>query len=80
MLEVSLITVAVVLTLAALFYRYITRNDFYFADKAIQFMKPTFALGNLGPLLLKKRDILEHFKILYDSFPEAKWVTLFVEW
>ncbi|EDS34502.1 cytochrome P450 9b2 [Culex quinquefasciatus] len=72
MLEVSLITVGVVLTLAALAYRYITRNDFYFADKAIPFMKPTFALGNLGPLMLKKRNILEHFKILYDSFPDAK--------
>lgn len=72
MLEVSLITVGVVLTLAALAYRYITRNDFYFADKAIPFMKPTFALGNLGPLMLKKRNILEHFKIVYDSFPDAK--------
>lgn len=77
MLEVSLATVAVVLTLAALAYRYMTRNDFYFADKAIPFMKPTFGLGNLGPLILKKRDILEHFKIQYDRFPDAKVIGLF---
>lgn len=77
MLEVSLVTVAVVLTLAVLAYRYLTRNDFYFADKAIPFLKPTLGMGTLGPLMLKKRNILEHFKIQYDSFPDAKVFGLF---
>ncbi|EAT41565.2 AAEL006795-PA [Aedes aegypti] len=52
-----------------LIYRYMTRNYFYFADKPIPFLEPVFAIGNLGPLLMKKRDIFEHFRWLYNRFP-----------
>ncbi|XP_055529184.1 probable cytochrome P450 9f2 [Wyeomyia smithii] len=72
MLEVSLLTVAVCLTLAVLIYRYVTRNYYYFADKPIPFLKPVFGIGNTGPLLFKKRDFFEHFTTLYRSFPDAK--------
>lgn len=65
-------TIAVVAIVFGLFYRYMTRNYFYFADKPMPFLKPVFGVGNLGPLLLKKRTILEHFEWLYNCFPDAK--------
>ncbi|XP_055589831.1 probable cytochrome P450 9f2 [Uranotaenia lowii] len=77
MLEVSLITVAIALILGTLLYRYLTRNDFYFADKPIPFLRPTLLVGSLGPLMMKKRDIMEHFRILYNTFPDAKVFGLF---
>ncbi|XP_055619244.1 probable cytochrome P450 9f2 [Toxorhynchites rutilus septentrionalis] len=72
MFEISLITVGIGLVLTALVHRFVTRNYFYFADKPIPFLRPTFGVGNFGPLLMRKRDILEHLKALYRSFPDAK--------
>lgn len=72
MMEINLITVAVTLVLVALIHRYMTRNYFFFADKPIPFLRPTFAVGNFGPLLMRKRNVLDHFKAIYSSFPDAK--------
>ncbi|XP_058462574.1 probable cytochrome P450 9f2 [Malaya genurostris] len=72
MLELSVLTVTVCVTLAILIHRYVTRNYYYFADKPIPFLRPVFGLGSAGPLVFKKRNIFEHFKLLYESFPDAK--------
>ncbi|XP_062558865.1 probable cytochrome P450 9f2 [Armigeres subalbatus] len=70
-------TITAVVIVLGLIYRYMTRNDFYFADKPMPFLKPVFGVGNLGPLLRKKRDILEHFAWLYNRFPNDKVYGMF---
>uniref|UniRef100_A0A182S4Z6 Uncharacterized protein n=1 Tax=Anopheles funestus TaxID=62324 RepID=A0A182S4Z6_ANOFN len=71
-MEISLITLALLVGLCVAVYRYVTKNNFYFADKPIPFMKPSFLFGNAGPMLMKKVTLFEHFKNLYDAFPNAR--------
>ncbi|XP_053660556.1 cytochrome P450 9e2-like [Anopheles marshallii] len=71
-MEISLITLALVVGLFVAAYRYYTKNYFYFADKPIPFLKPSFPFGNAGPILMKKVTLFEHFKNLYDAFPNGR--------
>uniref|UniRef100_A0A182LYC0 Uncharacterized protein n=1 Tax=Anopheles culicifacies TaxID=139723 RepID=A0A182LYC0_9DIPT len=71
-MEISLVTLALVVGLCVAAYRYVTKNYFYFADKPIPFLKPSFPFGNAGPILMKKVTLFEHFKNLYDAFPNAR--------
>ncbi|KXJ79844.1 hypothetical protein RP20_CCG027717 [Aedes albopictus] len=70
-------TLAAVVIVLGLIYRYMTRNYFYFADKPMPFLKPVLGIGNLGPLLMRKRDIFEHFRWLYECFPNDKIFGMF---
>uniref|UniRef100_A0AAG5DMR6 Cytochrome P450 n=1 Tax=Anopheles atroparvus TaxID=41427 RepID=A0AAG5DMR6_ANOAO len=76
-MEISLLTLALVVGLFAVAYRYYTKNYFYFADKSIPFLKPSFPFGNATPLLMKKVDLFEHFKNIYDAFPNARIFGMF---
>uniref|UniRef100_A0A182MYK0 Uncharacterized protein n=1 Tax=Anopheles dirus TaxID=7168 RepID=A0A182MYK0_9DIPT len=76
-MEISLLTLALVVGLLVAAYRYFTKDYFYFADKSIPFLKPSFPFGNAGPLLMKKVDLFQHFKNLYDAFPEARIFGMF---
>uniref|UniRef100_A0A182TG63 Uncharacterized protein n=1 Tax=Anopheles melas TaxID=34690 RepID=A0A182TG63_9DIPT len=71
-MEISVVTLALLVGLCVAVYRYVTKNYFYFADKSIPFMKPSFPFGNSGPILMKKVTLFEHFKNLYDAFPNAR--------
>ncbi|XP_052900076.1 cytochrome P450 9e2-like [Anopheles moucheti] len=71
-MEISLITLALVVGLFVVAYRYFTKNYFYFADKPIPFLKPSFPFGNAGPIFMKKVTLFEHFKNLYDAFPNGR--------
>lgn len=71
-MEISVVTLALLVGLCVAVYRYVTKNYFYFADKPIPFMKPSFPFGNAGPILMKKVTLFEHFKNLYDAFPNAR--------
>ncbi|ETN64342.1 cytochrome P450 9b2 [Anopheles darlingi] len=76
-MEISLLTLALVAGVIVLAYRYYTKNNFYFADKPIPFLKPEFPFGNQNPLMFKKVTIFEHFRNLYDAFPTAKIYGMF---
>ncbi|XP_053660557.1 cytochrome P450 9e2-like [Anopheles marshallii] len=71
-MEISLITLALVVGLFVAAYRYYTKNYFYFADKPIPFLKPSFPFGNAGPIIMKKVTLFEHFKNLYNAFPNGR--------
>uniref|UniRef100_A0A182QUS0 Uncharacterized protein n=1 Tax=Anopheles farauti TaxID=69004 RepID=A0A182QUS0_9DIPT len=71
-MEISLVTLALVVGAFVAAYRYFTKYYFYFADKPIPFLKPSFPFGNTGPLMMKKVDLFQHFKNLYDAFPDAR--------
>ncbi|XP_058129347.1 cytochrome P450 9e2-like [Anopheles coustani] len=76
-MEISLLTLALVVGLFVLAYRYFTKNYFYFADKPIPSMKPSFPFGNSGPLVMKKVDLFEHFKNIYNAFPNSSIFGMF---
>uniref|UniRef100_A0A182S7B3 Uncharacterized protein n=1 Tax=Anopheles maculatus TaxID=74869 RepID=A0A182S7B3_9DIPT len=71
-MEISLVTLALVVGLCVALYHYFTKNYYYFADKPIPFLKPSFPFGNAGPILMKKVTLFEHFKNLYDAFPNGR--------
>uniref|UniRef100_A0A2M3Z6X2 Putative cytochrome n=1 Tax=Anopheles braziliensis TaxID=58242 RepID=A0A2M3Z6X2_9DIPT len=76
-MEISLLTLALVVGVLVLAYRYYNKNAFYFADKPIPFLKPVFPFGNQNPLMFKQVTIFEHFRNLYDAFPSAKIYGMF---
>ncbi|XP_050092165.1 cytochrome P450 9e2-like [Anopheles aquasalis] len=76
-MEISLLTLALVAGVIVLAYRYYTKNNFYFADKPIPFLKPDFPFGNQNPLMFKKVTIFDHFRNLYNTFPTAKIYGMF---
>ncbi|XP_053685843.1 probable cytochrome P450 9f2 [Sabethes cyaneus] len=60
-----------------LVYIYVNRKYKYFAQRNIPFVKPVFFLGNGGPILLKKRDLFENLKDIYNAHPKSKVVGMF---
>ncbi|XP_053677318.1 cytochrome P450 9e2-like [Anopheles nili] len=71
-MEIGLITLALVVGLVVAAYWYFTKNYFYFADKPIPFEKPSFPFGSAAPLMMRKVTLFEHFKNLYNTFPNAR--------
>ncbi|XP_058837420.1 probable cytochrome P450 9f2 isoform X2 [Topomyia yanbarensis] len=70
----ALFTVTAIVGIILLVYRYITGKSKFFEDRDIPYEKPTFLLGSHGPILLKKRDLYQQIKHLYDAFPKSKIV------
>ncbi|XP_058837417.1 probable cytochrome P450 9f2 [Topomyia yanbarensis] len=78
MLQVGLLTVLAIGTAVLLIYHYVSRKYSYFLSKQIPYMKPTFLLGNTGPLVFRTRDAASHMKVLYSACPESKLAGFYV--
>ncbi|XP_055589837.1 cytochrome P450 9e2-like [Uranotaenia lowii] len=63
---------ALLIVLGLTIYYYVSKKYEYFVSKSIPFLKPTFLLGSTGPVILRKRGILEHIQLMYNSFPDAR--------
>ncbi|XP_055696969.1 probable cytochrome P450 9f2 [Phlebotomus papatasi] len=75
MLELLFI-VAVVLLVKFIFDQGYKNEDF-FKDKSIKFIKPHFMVGNSGNLFTRKRTIPEFFIDAYTAYPKEKFVGMF---
>nr|XP_019557470.2 probable cytochrome P450 9f2 [Aedes albopictus] len=74
MLEVNLFAAIAVGALILALYHNISKRYQYFLTKPVPSMKPTFLVGNSGPILTRKRDITSHVREIYNSYPDAKMV------
>ncbi|KFB49806.1 AGAP012292-PA-like protein [Anopheles sinensis] len=71
-MAVDMVTVAALVAIVALVYYYVQKKYQYFLDKPYPHLKPTFLVGSGGPMLFRRRDMMEHINVLYNSFPDAK--------
>jgi len=55
-----------------LFFKWGVHNNNYFAEKGIEYVKPTFLLGNLTEILFRKVTPVESLTFMYNKFPNAK--------
>ncbi|XP_058064822.1 probable cytochrome P450 9f2 [Anopheles bellator] len=76
-MEISLLTLGLVVGALVMAYRFFTKNYFYFANKPIQFLKPSFPFGNQGALMMGKVTIFQHGRVLYEAFPNARVFGMF---
>ncbi|XP_053683466.1 probable cytochrome P450 9f2 [Sabethes cyaneus] len=72
MVAIDLFTAIAIGAILVLCYHYIAQKYLYFLTKPVPCLKPTFLLGNFGPLLFRRRDVVSHMNILYNAFPDAK--------
>ncbi|XP_052900110.1 probable cytochrome P450 9f2 isoform X2 [Anopheles moucheti] len=68
------VTIAAIAAILGLLYYYVRSRYRYFLDKPYPHLKPTFLFGSSAPMLLRQRDMIEHIKILYNIYPDAKVV------
>lgn len=71
MFDVLLILVAISLFGYA-FFKWATKNDNYFKERNLAFIKPTFLLGNLGAFAMKQLTAREFSDSLYNAHPNKK--------
>ncbi|XP_052862555.1 probable cytochrome P450 9f2 [Anopheles cruzii] len=76
-MEISLLTLGLVVGALVMAYRFFTKNYFYFADKPIPFLKPSFPFGNQGPMMMRKVTIFQHSRMLHEAFPDARVFGMF---
>uniref|UniRef100_A0A182SLH9 Uncharacterized protein n=1 Tax=Anopheles maculatus TaxID=74869 RepID=A0A182SLH9_9DIPT len=76
-MALDIVTMAAVVAILGLLYYYVRSRYSYFLDKPYPHLKPTFLFGSSAPMMLRQRDMIEHIKILYNSFPDAKVVGAF---
>lgn len=60
------------LTLTLLLYKWITQNNFFFADRGISFKKPAFLFGNLKKLVLMQASFHDVVLEFYRYFPDEQ--------
>lgn len=72
MVEVDLYVAVAVGAIILLLYHYGSKKYEYFLTKPIPALKPTFLLGNTGPMMFRRRDVSSHVKMLYNSFGDYK--------
>lgn len=63
--------------LLILAYRWITRNRYYFADRDIPYVKPTFLFGNMRKTVLLQETFHDLSLNTYNQFPNEKITGLF---
>uniref|UniRef100_A0A182PZA2 Uncharacterized protein n=1 Tax=Anopheles epiroticus TaxID=199890 RepID=A0A182PZA2_9DIPT len=71
-MAVDMVTMAAIATILALLYYYVRNRYRYFLDKPYPHLKPTFLLGSSGPMMLRRRNMIDHVEHLYNSHPNAK--------
>ncbi|KAL9703497.1 hypothetical protein quinque_007015 [Culex quinquefasciatus] len=73
----DLASAVIIASLIFLLYSYIAQKYDFFEERNIPFIKPVFLLGNTAPVLLKRQDLLQNVKEMYNAFPSSKVVGLF---
>lgn len=75
-INMSLLLYAAVLLLLLplFFFKWATRNNNYFAKRAIAHGKPKFLLGTSYELVKKKASLYEYVQNWYNRFPNEKYV------
>lgn len=56
--------------IAYAFYKWAKQNEDYFVSRGIKFIKPTFLIGDITTLFLKKITAVEFANKVYNEFPE----------
>lgn len=57
---------------AAVFYRFATSNDDFFAQRGIPHLRPAFLVGNTGRFVFRKLRPNEFLDIMYNALPAQK--------
>jgi hypothetical protein len=70
-------TIACVVLLFYLFYKWSTANDDYFAKKGVAFVKPTFLFGTAVNLFLRKISAPDRFIQSHLDMKHEKFVSVF---
>lgn len=52
---------------SVLFYRYMTKYHDHFKKRGIPFKKPVFVLGSLWEVVIKKKNIIDIVKNIYEE-------------
>ncbi|PSN50995.1 hypothetical protein C0J52_08595 [Blattella germanica] len=68
----KVLSFTVIIVCLYVIYRYVTKNDDYFKKRNVPYLKPTFYIGNVLPVLTKKRSTTEHIIWLYNQFEGHK--------
>uniref|UniRef100_A0A6E8W4G3 Cytochrome P450 n=1 Tax=Anopheles coluzzii TaxID=1518534 RepID=A0A6E8W4G3_ANOCL len=71
-MALDMVTMAAIATILALLYYYVRNRYRYFLDKPYPHLKPTFLLGSSAPMMLRRRNMIQHIEALYYSHPDAK--------
>uniref|UniRef100_A0A1S4JSZ5 Uncharacterized protein n=2 Tax=Culex quinquefasciatus TaxID=7176 RepID=A0A1S4JSZ5_CULQU len=76
-MEIDLFHLAAVITIFALVYRHLTKNNDYFHDKPIPSLAVKPGIGSTGSLMFKLCSFSDYIKSIYDKFPSVKVFGLF---
>ncbi|KAL1402070.1 hypothetical protein pipiens_006243 [Culex pipiens pipiens] len=76
-MEIDLLHLAAVITIFALVYRHLTKNNDYFHDKPIPSLAVKPGIGSTGSLMFKRCSFSDYIKSIYDKFPSVKVFGLF---
>lgn len=71
-MEIDLFHLAAVITIFALVYRHLTKNNDYFHDKPIPSLAVKPGIGSTGSLMFKRCSFSDYIKSIYDKFPSVK--------
>lgn len=71
---ISVLIVSFITTLAIIYltYKWATQNNKYFVQRGVPALKPTLIFGNSADFFMKKIDLIELVKRLYNDFPDKK--------
>lgn len=64
--------VVVLIMLAAIFYKWATNNNLYFAKRGILHEKPVLCFGTTYNILLKKTGVAQMADKVYNKYPNEK--------
>lgn len=67
------VTISLIVVALAAIYRFITYRQSFFERLGIPHVKPTFLVGNQGPVLFGIRSFMDQVKLIYNKIPEAKY-------
>ncbi|XP_063709950.1 probable cytochrome P450 9f2 [Culicoides brevitarsis] len=74
----SILTVIVTtIVICVSFYHVVTKNNGYFKERGVVFVKPTFFLGSLASAITKKKSYMEVYIEILKNHPEQGFVGIF---
>uniref|UniRef100_U5EYB7 Putative cytochrome n=1 Tax=Corethrella appendiculata TaxID=1370023 RepID=U5EYB7_9DIPT len=76
-MEISLLTLLIILAVIFLCYMSVTKNFYYFCDKPVASLKPTIPIINTFLLLFEKFSFFDLIDQLYKPFPNSKIIGTF---
>lgn len=48
------------------------KNEYFFRDRGIKYLKPKFFVGNSANIFTRKRNPIDFFTDIYKEFPDEK--------